>query len=300
MIPDDELSEKLRQAARRRRPWSWGSFFLTLIVFGVPLGVLAWRVWPRTHPPEMMVIAVDQVAVPGSAFNIRAAIEPVERSEKRWGGLDLFFEEVLPNGNQAGDVVKVVTDKYGIGLTVWKLKAPVPDAEIEVRYLDDTVRPPLFDRGRCRVFTYSVGTRLLVADIDPTLRKAGDWPAVAKALSEARNAGWQLAYLAVGAGTPRAYGELREWVVQKLLADEEPLPAGPVLPRIKWFGSESDSVARKQLLAALKDKIRGPVQYVYQDQSLQVQTVGANGELTGEPVAVLEWAKLASLLPKAQ
>jgi hypothetical protein len=296
MIPDDELTDKLRQAARRKRPWTMGRLLLPLIVFGVPAAVLAWWVWPRAHPPEMMVIGSDQVTLPGKSFKVWAAAEPVQPSDKLWGGFDLFLEEVPPNGSDAGDVLPLRTDMHGIGQTEWKLKVPAPIAEIDVRYLDNSMRPPVFDRGRCRVFTWPASTRLLLIDIEPTLRKASDGPVVAKALAEAQKSGWQIAYLAVSAGAPRTYRELREWALRQTLLEEDPLPDGPVLSRPAWFGSESAAAASKQVLAALKAAYAGEILYITADAGLKLHTVAKGGDFTSDPIAVQDWTKLPDAL----
>jgi len=297
-IPDDEITRRLREAARRKRPWTLFNFLLTVLMFGPPLGLLVWWFWPRAHPPELIVIAFDQVAQPGKVVMVRAATEPLDGSENRWGGLDLFFEEVAPIGGHGGETRKVQTNEQGLAQTEWRLNTPAPVAEIEVRYLDEWMRPPWFDRARCRVFNWPPDARLLVVDIEPTLKNAGDWAALAKALAEAHKGGWQVAYLAVSADTPLIYRKLRDWMVQQSAWEPDALPAGPVLARQTLFGGQADAVARKKLLAGLKAEFAGPVLYITADQGLKLHTVGNSGDFTGEPVPVAGWAKLAAALPK--
>jgi hypothetical protein len=296
-LPDDEITQRLREAARRKRPWSPISFLLTVLVLGVPVALLVWWFWPRAHPPELMVIAFDDVSKPGKAVTVKAATEPVAGGDRRWGGLDLFFEEMAPQRLQASETFKALTNEQGIAQLQLRLKSTEPVVEIEVRYLDESVTPPWFDRARCRVFTWPPDAKILAVDVEPTLKNADDWPVLAKALAEAQKAGWQLAYLAVNADTVLAYRKTRDWALQQITLEKDQMVNGPVLARQTLFANESEAAARKAVLAGLKAEFSGALLYIASDQGLKLHSVGANGDLVGDPVAV-SWPKLIDVLRK--
>ena len=270
---------------------------LTVLVLGAPLGLLVWWLWPRAHPPELMVIAFDHVTKPGKAVTVRAATEPVEGGDRRWGGLDLFLEEMAPQRLLAGETLKVSTNGQGVAQTQLHLKTTASVVEIEVRYLDEGVKPPWFDRARCRVFTWPPDAKLLGVDVEPTLRNADDWPALAKDLAKAQKAGWQIVYLAVNADTVLAYRKLRDWVLQQVALEKDHLVNGPVLARQTLFSGGSETVARKAVLAGLKAEFSGALLYITSDQGLKLHSVGGNGDFVGDPIAV-PWARLVDALRK--
>ncbi|HYV37219.1 MAG TPA: hypothetical protein VE988_16045 [Gemmataceae bacterium] len=291
---DDELSRRLREAISRKRPWQRTYFFLLLLALISIFAFVAWWFWQRPQPPELMVIGFDHVTRPGKQFTVRAATVPRQPGVDKWGGRDLFFQEVAPPLAESGQPVALRTGEHGMATATWTLKHPATMAEIEAIYIDDSMRPPWSDRARCRIFTWPSESRLLVLDVDPTMKNSNDWPALAKALAEADSAGWRIVYLAVNANTPADYRPLRDWVI-RLQSD---LPVGPVLPRTKFPAGEADAVARKKVLAELKGEFSGPVLYMAGEPGLTLRTVGQAGEFMGEPIGLAGWDKLAAALPK--
>jgi hypothetical protein len=298
-IPDEEITAKLRSAARRRRPWTVGSALLALLVFGVPPALLAWWFWPRPHPPAMIVTGFDHFAITGKAVMLRAGTEPAELSDKRWGGLDLFFEEISAEGAGTGEAVKVRTDENGFAAIKWRPKAAASVTEIEVRYLDEGTKPVRFDVARCRIFSWPAESRVLIVDVQPTLKKATDWPQVAKALADAQKEGWQVVYLATSASEPTMYRKLRDWMIEKMGSEAESLPLGPVLAREKMLAGEPDVSARKNVLAMIKNEFSGPVLYLSAEGGLKLQSVAKDGGFGGDPLPVQDWEKLVKTLPKS-
>jgi hypothetical protein len=298
-IPDEEITAKLRSAARRRRPWTVGSALLTILVLGVPPALLAWWFWPRAHPPAMIVIGFDHVMQTGKSAMLRAATEPAEPSDNRWGGLDLFFEEISAAGAGTGETMKVRTDENGMAAFKWQPKAAATITEIEVRYLDERIKPVRFDVARCRIFSWPTQSRVLVVDVQPTLKQATDWPQVAKALADAQKEGWHVVYLATSAAEPTLYRKLRDWMMEKMGSDADPLPSGPVLAREKLLKGEPEVSARKNVLATIKNEFAGPVLYLAAEGGLKLFSVGKDGGFAGDPLPVLDWDKLVKTLPKS-
>ena len=276
-----------------------GSALLAVLIFGVPPALLAWWCWPRAHPAAMIVIGFDHVAQTGKPVMLRAGTEPAEPSDKRWGGLDLFFEEISAAGAGTGETVKVRTDENGVAAIKWRSKAAAAVTEIEVRYLDEGIKPVRFDVARCRIFSWPIESRVLVVDVQPTLKKATDWPQVAKALVDAQKVGWQVVYLATSASEPALYRKLRDWTMEKMGSDADPLPRGPILAREKLLEGEPDVSARKNVLVAIKNEFSGPVLYLTAEGGLKLHSVGKDGGFAGDPLPVLDWDKLVKTLPRS-
>jgi len=298
MAADDEMVRRLREAARRKRPWNWLSLSLTALILGVPAALILWLFWPWPHPPEMIVVAFDHVNKVGKPVEVHAALEPMDGSQKRWQGLDVFFEELAPAGGHSLGVIRVRTDEQGIAQAEWRLNETGPVADVEIRYLDEWMRPPWFDRARCRAFTWPADARLLAVDVAPTLKSAEDWPATVKALTDADKAGWHLVYLAADADTPLAYRKLRDWTVQQETVTSDPLPVGPVLARQKLFSGEASDAARKGVLAALKREFGGQLTYIASERGLEFYKVNDGGGWGENPARLESWNKLAEALDK--
>src|SRR5689334_2473311 len=74
--PDDELSHQLREAIRRKRPWTWQGAVILLLLLAVPVGLILWMVFPRSEPPALAVVAFDELATSLEEVHVRAAVEP--------------------------------------------------------------------------------------------------------------------------------------------------------------------------------------------------------------------------------
>jgi hypothetical protein len=286
-LPDDEVQQRLREAARRRRPWNVGSCLLTVLLIAVPVGLLTWWFWPRALPPKMMVIAFDQVAVQGKPVTVRAATHPLEGDE-RWGGLEVFFKELTLGA--APTAVPARTDPQGVAEVSWTPKGTGPVIQIEAIYIDKDQRPPWDDKAQVRVFLWPRESRLLAVDVEPLLKGKAD--GAAAALAAARTAGWRIAYLAASADSPLAYRKLHHAALDLHTLEKQPLPDGPVLARLKLLDGTAEAEARKALLASLQDAFAGPLLYVSSAGGLKV------GPVAGPAAPLAGWADLAAALPK--
>ena len=77
--PEDEVTRKLREAARKRRPMTWQGLLILLLLILVPAGVFIWWVLhPRPDPPRLDVVAFDQLGLAGEEIELRAILEPLE------------------------------------------------------------------------------------------------------------------------------------------------------------------------------------------------------------------------------
>ena len=287
---DDQLKAQLKKAIRRS-PRRRVRLLIALGISGVVVALVAWWFWPRTPVPPLLVIAFDEVALGQRQVLLRAATEPADGSDQRWGGRELFFEEVrgLAPG-ASGTTKKITSDDAGLSQVAWQVPGTATHVEMEVRYLDERQRPPWSDRDHGRVFFWPADARLLIVDVELTLKPGKDGDAAATALTAASEKGWRIVYLAVIADRPLAYRKLR--------ATPRPAPApdGPVLGRKKYYYSAAEAEARKEVLADLKRGARGPVVYVSAEQGVNLWTVGDEGVLSGG-LAVADWTALAAALP---
>jgi hypothetical protein len=296
--PDDR-AQLLRESLKRQRPNTRRVFLLSLVLVAAGAGaVLLWYA-TRRYPPELIVVGFDHISLPGKSVTLRAATESLEGGQERWGGQYLFFEEIMPPGAKPADVDRVRTNKDGIAERTYVPKTQDSVSAIEVRYLDDHRRPQYFAAARTRIFTWPGDSRVLVIDVEPTLKNAGDWPGLARALADAHAAGWRIAYLSLQADTPLTYGKEREWLLRQVTADQQALVDGPVLSREALLENQPEAAARKAVLAALKAQFTGPVLYLAGSQELTIQAVNSNGELTAAQQRVPGWSNLVGALPKS-
>jgi hypothetical protein len=292
---EDEVRAQLKRAARRG-PWRRSRFLVALGLVAVVLALGLWWLWPRGQRPRLVVTAFDQVAVVDRPVTLRAATESLDDGEVQLQGRDVFFEETrgLPPG-ASGTTQKVETDAEGFAGSSWKFAGPARAVEFEVRYADDSAKPPWFNSNEGRVFVWQQRSRLLVVDVDLALQ-AADRPARSKALTQATEKGWHLVYLAVGADRPAAYRKVREKARAAFQAENEAMPDGPMLGRTSFADGQSGLAAFRSTLKDLQQTYQGPVLYMWIDKGLQLCTVAGDGAFTGPPVPLENWAGLAAAL----
>jgi hypothetical protein len=292
-LPTDDLAQRLRESIRKQRPRRTRVLLLFMFPLLLPLALLAWWFWPWSRPPELIVVGFDHIAQPGQPVLIRAATQPLEEDPNRWGGQQIFMEEMTLNPADRVKAQEVRTNSDGVAVREWTIQAASPVTEIEVRYVDERLRPPWFSRDRIRVFTWPQNSRLLAIDV-VTLKKTDDWPAMAQALARASSAGWHLVYLGFEAEAPLAFAKLRDWLILQITADSQPIPDGPVLSRPILFQTESPKSIRQSALTKLTTDFAGPVYFYQNDQGLTLQRIGPDTQ----PLQLKGWTDLASALPK--
>jgi hypothetical protein len=314
--PDDELTKKLRAAARKRRPMTWTGILVLLAMVLVPAGLFVWWVYPRPEPPRLDVVAFDQLGPAGQEIELRACLEPlgVDAAQADLADLPLFFEENLLPG-KAGKVKETTSLRGGWGTVSWSF----PKGEkysFTVRWPGDNRRRGAIDRGQ--VFLLPEGMGLLLVDVQGTLSSAGaeDWqkknpleirpvPEAAKALQVVRRKNFQVVYLAVSADRPLAYRKVRGWV-ENQVNGKDPFPAGPVLGRTEYV-AEGESAARQEILRGLKENFGRRVTVVVGqgDVAAECRGIGVDTILIGRDAApedvrrVKSWAEVpGKLSPK--
>jgi hypothetical protein len=266
--PEDEITQKLRAAARKRRPLTWQGVLVLLALFLVPAGLLMWSMLsPRPDPPRLDVVAFDQLGLAGQEIELRAILEPMEvdREQVNLAGFPLFFEENLAAGKaKAGRVKEAASVDGGLATVSWSF----PDGSkntFVVRVPGDKVRRGAIDRGQ--IYPLSSDTPLMLVDVTTlSAAVAREWQTrnpmdirplaeAAKALQTMQKKKIQVVYLALAADRPLTYRKVRGWV-ENQVNGKNPFPAGPVLGR-KEYVADGESAARHETLRGLKENFRG-------------------------------------------
>ena len=271
--PEDEVTQKLRAAARKRRPMTWQGLLILLVLILVPAGVFIWWVLhPRPDPPRLDVVAFDQLGLVGEEIELRAILEPLagDRDQMNLAGFPLFFEEnVIPGKAKAGQVKEAQSVDGGSATVSWSFPEGSKNTFV-VRLPGDKVRRGAIDRGQ--VYLLPRDTPLLLVDVSTlSAAKAKDWQTknpleirplaeAAKALQIIQKKKFQLVYLALSADRPLDYRKVRGWV-ENQVNSKNPFPAGPVLGR-RTYVTDGESAARQETLRNLKENFRGRLRAV--------------------------------------
>lgn len=314
--PEDEVTQRLRAAARKKRPLTWKGLLLLLALVLVPVGLFVWWVYPKPEPPQLDVVAFDQLGLAGEEIELHACLVPlaVDPAQVNLAGYPMFFEEnLLPGKANAGQVKETASIRGGWGTVSWSLPKGEKNTFV-VRLPGDKVRRGAIDRGQ--VYLLSEKTPLLLVDV-PTLTaaRAKDWqtknpleieplPEAAKALQTMRKKKFQVVYLALAADRPLAYRKVRGWV-ENQVNGKNPFPAGPVLGR-KTYVKDGESAARQEILRGLKESFRGPVAAVVgqgevaaECRAVRLVTILIGRDAAPEDVLrVKSWAEVPGKLPK--
>ena len=311
---EDEITQKLRAAARKRRPLNWWGLLVLLGLLLIPAGLVVWWVYPKPDPPRLDVVAVDQLGLAGQEVELRAFLEPLDTDPAKLNleGYSLFFEEKqFPGKAKPGKVKETTSLPDGWATVSWIFPRGQDKNSFIVRLPGDKMRRGKMDVGQ--VFFCQVDTPLLLVDVKATLSSASaaDWEKknpldikpvadAAKALQGARKKKFQVVYLALASDRALAYRKVRGWVVN----NRSLFPEGPVLGRKSYPSEESN--ARHEILRSLKETFRGPlVAVVGQEEAAAVcGAMGVHTILIGidggpkEVVRVKSWREVPEKLPK--
>jgi hypothetical protein len=264
----DEMARRLRANLRGRGRQSLPSLLITLLLVGVPLGLLAWWLWPRPELPRLVLITFDQVALPGESVPLRARLVPQDANHPApdLRGLELSFEE-------AARQVNARSERSGEVEAPWQAPADREVMDFKVSYADP--RQQYRTEDRARLWAWKADTPLLLvevaslADAGPDAWRTGrirDIPVpgpATNALKAARKKNYQVVYVA-GGGAPMVARKMRGWVEQS----ERLLPDGPVLGQLSDGGERAAAVPWADALARLKQRFRGPAAGVATDPRL--------------------------------
>jgi hypothetical protein len=296
---------------------------LCLLIFGVPLGLFAWWVWPRPPLPRLLVVTFDEMATPGEAVTLRAQLRPAEGepADARLDGQELYFSD--PGGarlpGQEPWQLRTTSGPGGVATAQWQ---PPPGASVHLfraRLSGDRRRPPVDDQGR--VFLWPRETPLLVVEVEPALTDApaSAWekqsvadirrpPEPADALQAAEARKYRVVYLALTSGHPLVYHKVRDWAQMRPGPRDKALPLGPVLGRPSYAADMDAARARREVLDELKKQFQGPRVAVtrqpaaaeaYRDAGFRTFLITADGAAPQGVTVLKQWPDLASQLGAA-
>jgi hypothetical protein len=229
----EQLTSQLKSSVRRRRPWRVTILAALLLLFAIPVGLILWRFWPREPPPDLQVVAFDELLVGQGEIQVRAQLIVVDGQTGTVHYPDCPVMVVPETPAAPGQTpVSVTPDQDGRIECPWP-QTPAGLALFKVVYSDFARKVPRDDRAR--VWVVAEDARVLLVDVhalaaDPAaFRKAdqlGKQPALAaarEALQKAQNAGMVIAYLPSASTDARRYSRVREWL------QVQNFPDGPVL-----------------------------------------------------------------------
>jgi hypothetical protein len=318
--PDDELTARLRAAARRRRPWTVTGVCVTLALILVPAALCVWWFYPRPPLPPFEIVAFDQLGLPGAEVTVRACIQPIQPLEEPpdLTGLAVNFEEELLAHEQKKERKRVnaLTGGAGTASAVWRAPMDKAAESYLARQIGDRHRPDKSDRAQ--IFARPAPTPLLLVDVQQTLAMADadDWrkrnildisasPGAGKALAEARQQKYEIIYLATEPDRALIYRNVRRWVANQR-SGRERFPPGPVLGRSSF--EQEASQAREAILRALRQQFSGPIVAVVDaseaaavSRAVGLETIViGNAEAPVEVIRVASWAEVVPKLKRKQ
>jgi len=246
----DELQRLLKEALRKKRPrWYRNVLFTTFLVLGL-LALLVWLLFPKGEPPNITVVAFDDVGVRDTAVTLSGRL--VVDSKTSLQGKDVVFiddQGLLVPGRQPRDVL-AKTGPQGEVSCSWTFPLETPQGDFILRLIGDKFRPGMEDRGS--IFLFPKATPLCLVQIDGTLTstKDQDWnhekiqdiilvAGAAEALQEIHNKGYEIVYLALAAEEPALYQKMRGWVRHQTVTSVPPFPPGAVMSRFSLPSRDS-------------------------------------------------------------
>jgi hypothetical protein len=234
--PDDELTRKLREAARKRPPLSLVGLLIVLIFCGGPVLFFVWRILPRPTPPPIALVAFDEVAADGKAtLQAQVIDEASKRPLVNHAGLELIFAEMSSGKPTKHTTVRA--DNQGRASVPWT----IADKSAPIQFL---VRYPGTEHSRAvnalgRVYSWPKASALLLVEVAALSSATPDeWskknvlldvhplPDAGPCLRELRKER-RIVYLAGAAGDPWRYQRMRSWL--EIHIKKDIFPEGPVL-----------------------------------------------------------------------
>jgi hypothetical protein len=252
--PDKEELQRLLQAAlRKQRPRRLRSALGVLLLIVGVLALLAWLFYPPPAPPQLLVVAFDDIAPAGKEVTLLGRLEAPLDEHAKLGGRALVFVDgdSLPIGGRDAKVVHATTNARGEVSCRWTFPPDRAQGQIILRQIGETYSPGMEDRSQ--IFLIKADTPLCLVQFEETLTPANDqtWlganpndvvpkEGAAAALTQLRDKGYAIVYLALGANHGGPYQKMRDWLHRQGSEGASPLPDGAVLSRFALAGQDAD------------------------------------------------------------
>jgi hypothetical protein len=254
------LAAQLKSAVKGKRPRRLLMALLLVLLFAVPVGLVAWFFWPKPPPPELEVVAFDQVWFgPQDGHAIQARLGPKGDGDAHvnYPACEVYVEHQEPAPGPGKTRTKQAEPAADGALTLaWPDRLEPGRYQFQVRYLDHARGD--MPRDDARVWVKPPQEKLLLVDVHALTERPADFRKAAEvrkfsgvetaraALAQAQKAGYFIVYLASAADTPRRYFRVRDWV------QEQTFPEGPVLYRAGVGSDPAEREAFTATVAALK------------------------------------------------
>jgi hypothetical protein len=284
------------------------------------LAFIAWLNLPEPEPIPLMVIAADNVTVPGAPVSLRAWLRPVRKKDEdvALGGHEVFFLDAMLAGPGAARPAGRLREKVATGED-WEasLEWQPPDnppPTVVVRF--PGMKYPSYDMAR--IFVWPAQSKVLIVEArhgmmsvdEKTFQKAhvtqvAPLPGVTEALVDARKRKYQIVYFAVAPDRPERYRKLRGWLQGRLPNGREIFPDGPALGRASYADDTDETTATRDSLRALKRHFGRLVGVVgrprdaktFAKEGVKTILVAEDGEPRDGVKTVKSWQDVASSLP---
>jgi hypothetical protein len=249
----DELQRLLRETLKKKRPrWIRIALIATLGAVGL-LILAAWLLGPEGQPPPMTVVAFDDLCATGAEITLQGRLEAQADGTRTLAGREMVFiqDRGLPAPDQRTRSISALTGPQGQASCTWTFPPEADTLHFILRQVGNKFHAGMEDRGR--VIFRPKATPLCLVQIDDTLAPSKDqvWrkqnsqdinptPGAAEALQQAKDSGYEIVYLAMGADRPSLYQKMRGWVGYQTVAGPAPFLPGVVLSRFTLARGDSD------------------------------------------------------------
>ncbi len=270
-ITPEQAEALLRKAAKDPGPWTLGHIIVTVILIALPVAFLVWFFWPRPDPPELLLVAFDQLVVSGENPDLQASLHHLPDTEVkgRLGNWPIHFQEGMGRLEKPNWHLKTQSTAEGGATVTLEKSLEMPRTSLLVRYV-----PGQDHRGsqnNASLFRWAPETPILLVDVETTLTPADlsvwkefsvrdiardkEASAVLHSLVEKKIAP---VYLAGFLDHPLLYRKARDWIKDRPSVKQLPFPDGPVLGRLNYQDTSHPLESVKELVETLQGKFTGP------------------------------------------
>jgi hypothetical protein len=175
----DVQSLLAKAGAGKKRKRSSAGILIALFLLAALLGLIYLLARPGTEPVPLMVVALDQLALPDEAISLRAQLVAQDGADEdiNLEGFDLYFSDSLLVGPAGGPGERPLQEKARTGpggeaAIEWRYSPGEQPRSFVVRYPGDKRRPASNDQGSVHVF--APDRPLLIVEARHGLLGAGD------------------------------------------------------------------------------------------------------------------------------
>jgi hypothetical protein len=320
----DPLLLLAQASARKRRKRSPAAVLIALAVVVAGLALVVWLTLPGPEPGPLMVVALDQLALPKETVPVRGLLQPQEESDEPADlqGIPVYFagEALLPpREKQPAEKMQeqVQTGADGEASVAWHFPLRHAPFSVVVTYPGDKHRKSSQDTGL--VYTWPAQTNILLVEARYALMNASEdhfdrknifalapFQGAPAALKQAVAKQYRVVYLATAPSRPADYRKLRGWLQRRLPPAAPLFPEGPALGREDYSAATDLAASKRAVMHSLKTRFRGKLVGVvrraqdarlFRDAGVITFMVGGKDGPPEKVRQVPGWDQLVSHLP---